>query len=307
MRLYVTGSTGFVGQWIRRRAEAQEGVWAGVEMVADGPLDILDTPALAASLGRFAPDAVLHLAAQSNVPAAIADPEATARTNVMGTLSLLAAMEQSAPAARLLNVGSGDVYGLVPEPALPIHEATPLAPRNPYAASKVAAEMFVLERARRGRLAACSVRSFNHTGPGQGPAFVFPAIARQLARLQRAGRREGEIVVGDLDITRDFLDVRDVADAYLMLLQQGEPGQVYNVASGVEVNLGQAAAQLAALARVDARFVRDPKLLRPAEQRRVRADAAPLRALGWAPRFSFDITLRDLLQDYLSRPDLELQ
>lgn len=306
MRLYLTGSSGFVGQWIARRVAETASPWGGVTLGADPELDILDIEGLRSALSQFAPDAVLHLAAQSNVPAAIADPRHTAQVNVMGTLNLLDAMEKVAPRARLLHVGSGDVYGIVPEAALPIVEEAPIAPRNPYAASKVAAEMFVLERARRGRLYACCARAFNHTGPGQSDQFVLPALALKVARLAASGAQHGEIVAGDLDVTRDFLDVRDVIDAYRILLARGENGAVYNVCSGEEVQLRHAAEQLAALAGVAARFERDPGLIRPAEQRRVRGSPERLRALGWERAIPFANTLRDLLADCQARVTMEL-
>lgn len=305
MRLYLTGSSGFVGQWVGRRVA--DHTWADVILGSDPDLDILDGAGLRDALERFAPDAVLHLAAQSNVPAAIADPRHTASINVMGTLTLLDAMEQAAPRARLLHVGSGDVYGQVAETALPITEATPLAPRNPYAASKVAAEMFVLERARRRRIDACCVRAFNHTGPGQSADFVLPALALQMARLVAKGARQGAIVAGDLDITRDFLDVRDVVDAYRLLLERGESGTVYNLCSGEEVQLRYAAERLAELSGLLVQFVRDPHLTRPTEQRRVCGSPGRLQTLGWARTVPFESTLRDLLADCRTRADLESQ
>lgn len=305
MRLYLTGSSGFVGQCLAGRVAGAEGEWGRISLGFDPDLDILDGDALAHALDRFAPDAILHLAAQSNVPASIADPVHTARVNVMGTLNLLDAMERAAPRARLLHVGSGDIYGLVPEQSQPITEQTPLAPRNPYAASKVAAEMFVLERTRRGRVKACCVRAFNHTGPGQSADFVFPALALQIARLARSGQGNGEVIAGDLDITRDFLDVRDVIDAYGILLEKGEVGAVYNVCSGEEVSLRKAAEQMAVLAGVTPCWMRDPRLTRPAEQRRVCGSPERLRALGWARSIPFEKTLRDILADCLSRAELE--
>lgn len=300
MRLYVTGSMGFVGQWVRRQIAAQREPWVGVSLAEEPGVDIRDTGALADSLARLRPDAVLHLAAQSNVPDAIADPGATAEVNVMGTMSVLQAIERAAPQARLLQVGSGDAYGLVSEDRLPVSEDQPFAPRNPYAASKAAAEMFVLERARRGRVHACCARSFNHTGPGQDERFVFPAIARQAAAVRRRGG--GRIVVGDLEITRDFLDVRDVVDAYLCLLQRGASGCAYNVCSGIETPLRPAAEAMVSGAGVVPDFVRDAELLRLAEQRRMVGDSSRLRALGWAPRISLETTLRDVMNDWLSRP-----
>lgn len=305
MRLYVTGSIGFVGRWVAQHAAKGIGPWASITLGVDPQLDILDTAGLKAALDAFAPDAILHLAGQSNVPAAIADPRDTASVNVMGTLSLLDAIEQAAPRARLLQVGSGDVYGLVAENALPVAEEAPLAPRNPYAASKVAAEMFVRERVARGRIKACCTRSFNHAGPGQLADFVLPSLAMQMARLVVEGRGGAEIVAGDLDCTRDFLDVRDVVEAYRIILEKGENGAVYNVCSGREVSLHSAAEQLARLAGIAPCIVRDPGRLRPAEQKRMCGNPAKLRALGWSPGISFETTLRDLLADCRTRVHME--
>lgn len=305
MRIYVTGSDGFVGRWVVQHAARRSGPWAGIELGADTRIDIRDTDGLKAALAAFVPDAVLHLAALSNVPASIRAPQETASINVMGTLCLLDAIEQAAPRARLLFVGSGDMYGLVDEASLPIAESAPLAPRNPYAASKIAAEMFVRERAARGRVDACCARAFNHTGPGQTADFVLPSLARQVAALAVEGRRQGTIVAGDLDCSRDFLDVRDVVEAYRVILEKGACGAVYNVCSGVEVRLRDIAGQMAALAGVGIDIERDPARLRPAEQRRVRGDPARLRGLGWQPDIPFETTLRDLLADCRSRLHLE--
>lgn len=304
-RLFVTGSAGFVGRWVAQHAAKAAGPWASIVLAADPQIDILDTERLRAALAAFNPDAILHLAGQSNVPAAIADPTGTANVNVMGTLSLLDAIEQAAPRARLLHVGSGEVYGLVPEQALPVTEEAPLAPRNPYAASKVAAEMFVRERAARGRIDACCVRAFNHAGPGQTADFVLPSLAMQMARLAVQGRNAGEIVAGDLECSRDFLDVRDVVEAYRIILEKGETGAVYNVCSGKEVSLRDAAEQLAAIAGLKLQIIRDPGRMRPAEQKRMCGNPAKLRALGWNPGISFETTLRDLLADCRTRVHLE--
>lgn len=295
MKLLITGLSGFVGGWVRDLTAAAT-PWQGITILPATGLDLLDRAGLNAIVAAHRPDAVLHLAALSSVAGAIRDPVATANVNVIGTVNLLDALENAGFGGRLLCVGSSEEYGRSAADALPVAETAPLAPRNPYAASKVAAEMFVLERVRRGRLDAVCARPFNHTGPRQDGRFVLPSLARQVAEIT-LGLRPPEILAGDLNITRDFLDVRDVVSAYLTLLQRGESGGIYNVSSGHESRLADLLDIMCRLARVEAVVQRDPALLRPVEQRRNCGDNARLRALGWAPAYTMTQTLQSLL-DY---------
>jgi GDP-4-dehydro-6-deoxy-D-mannose reductase len=300
MRLYVTGSTGFVGGVLQEVVRLDE-QWRHVRLITDPSVNVLDGAALGASVREYRPDAILHLAGRSNVSAAISSPVETAQINVIGTINLLEAIEKHVPTARLVFAGSSDAYGMVQEAQLPVTEDQPLMPRNPYAASKAAAEQFVLERARRSRLDACCTRSFNHTGPGQLPNFVIPAIARQLAQIARSQQRP-TLVTGDLDITRDFLDVRDVLQAYLCLLTaQNVAGKVFNVCSGVETHLREVARRMAEIAGLEVTFERDPALLRPAEQRRMCGNHTRLSELGWQPRIPFDNTLHAVVSHWMQQ------
>ncbi len=303
MKLLVTGLSGFVGTWLRRSL-CDPGESSRYKLVSDGGVDLLAREQLAVVLAAASPDAVIHLAARSNVADSLADPYPTVEVNVMGTLNLLDAMERAGFFGRFLFVGSGDQYGLVSPEQLPLQENSPLMPRNPYAASKCAAECLVLERARRGRLDAVCARSFNHTGPDQDARFVLPSLARQIVRISR-GRQPPEIVVGDLDVTRDFLDVRDVVRAYFRLLAAGESGATYNVCSGVERHLGETAETLMRVAGVTADIVRSQGMLRPAEQRRSCGDGQRLRALGWQPLVPWEATLQDLIAHWHERIDKE--
>ena len=199
-------------------------------------------------------------------------------------------------------VGSGDSYGLVSETDLPITEALPLRPRNPYAVSKVAAEALCYQWSQTEPFSLVMTRSFNHIGPGQSERFVVSDFAKQVIEIKK-GRREPILNVGDIDVTRDFTDVRDAAAAYALLLERGHNGESYNVCCGAERSLRSLLERLLQLANVEARIVQDAARLRVSEQRRVRGSDAKLhRDTGWEPTITLDQSLNDILQYWEERP-----
>lgn len=301
-KLLATGHRGFVGTALRQFLELQTdspAVWCPVTRESD----LLDPAQLREMLGEHQPDWVVHLAAQSHVPLSWEDPAQTLQVNVCGTANLLKALSDSGFHGRLLYVSSADVYGAVPEAALPVSEEAALAPRNPYGSSKVAAEVLCRQWARTQQLDVVIARPFNHTGPGQRAEFALPGFAREIAAI-KLGRQGPQIHVGDLDVTRDFLDVRDVANAYLALLAQGRSGETYNVCSGREVHLGDALRRLIALAGVQAEIALDPARLRPTEQRRMLGSHAKITAdTGWVPRIALDETLKQVLDFWTGELD----
>jgi len=289
MTLLLTGANGFVGQYVQAAMPCVP--------LPDG-LDLRDRAALTAAVAAIAPDAVLHLAAQSFVPASFENPHETFDINFTGTLNLLEALQAAEFRGRVLFVGSGDIYGRVPEAALPVREDQPLRPRNPYAVSKVAAEALCYQWSQTSGFEIVMVRPFNHIGPGQSPRFAIADFAKQVMEI-RLGRRAPVLRVGDIDVTRDFTDVRDVVRAYGLLLERGRNGEVYNVCSGREHSIRDLLRQLIALAGVDARIEQDPTRLRPAEQRRMVASFDLLhRDTGWQPLIPIEQSLQDLLNDW---------
>lgn len=294
--LLVTGAGGFVGRHVAAAVAA--GAFGNVALAAppDG-WDIRDARAVHALVEEVRPDAVLHLAAQSFVPRAFEAPEETFDINLMGTLHLLQALKAVRFAGRFLLVSSGDVYGLVPDDALPVDERTPPMPRNPYAASKVAAEHLCLQWHRSEGLDAMVVRPFNHIGPGQSSSFVVPTLARQVAAIA-AGRQLPVVDAGDIDTTRDFTDVRDVAAAYAALLAHGHSGATYVVGSGHERRIRDILATLCTLAGVAPEVRQDPARLRRADQRRMVADPRLiLEHTGWSSTRPLEETLTDVLDE----------
>jgi GDP-4-dehydro-6-deoxy-D-mannose reductase len=232
------------------------------------------------------------------VPQSWSDPARTLQVNVCGTANLLNALSEAGFRGRLLYVSSADIYGSVHEADLPVTEQAPPAPLNPYASSKVAAEVLCRQWARTRELDVVIARPFNHTGPGQRIEFALPGFAREMAAI-KLGQQPPQVLAGDLDVTRDFLDVRDVVNAYLALLARGRGGETYNICSGSEVHLGDALRRLAGMAGVQAAITADPARFRPSEQRRMCGSHAKITAeTGWVPRIPLDETLRQLLDHW---------
>ncbi|HEX4337950.1 MAG TPA: GDP-mannose 4,6-dehydratase [Polyangiaceae bacterium] len=297
MKVLVTGPDGFVGGHLCRGLAA-----AGHDVVeARGPgmeegLDIRDAARVDELLHASLPDAVVHLAAVSSVGKSHRDPVETLDVNVVGTAALLSAARKAVPSARLLVVGSGEVYGRT-SGGVPAAEDAPLEPLSPYAASKAAAEMVALQFHRSYGTDVVCVRSFSHIGRGQAPDFAIPSFAAQLAAIRR-GEAPPVLRTGDLTPVRDFLHVADVVDAYELLLRKGRAGSVYNVASGEGHSIRSLLDEMLDVSRVQAKVEVDPSRLRPVEIPVLLGDPARLKALGWTRRRTVRDALRDVLDEH---------
>jgi GDP-4-dehydro-6-deoxy-D-mannose reductase len=299
MRAVVTGGLGFVGRHLVEHLHAAGDEVITVDRSGDDPVDITDAAAVHAAITGAAPDAVYHLAGWADVGASWRDPVGVLRVNAEGTLHVLRACE-AAEVHRVVAVASADVYGIVTEAELPLTELSPLRPTSPYAASKAAADALALQAFLGHGLGVIRVRPFNHLGPGQSEQFVAPALAARIARAERDST--DTIPVGNLTARRDVTDVRDVVRAYRLLVERGEPGEVYNLCSGRDTSIQQLADLLVALADRPITLAPDPGLLRPVDLPVLRGDASKLRAAtGWAPEIPLEQTLADLLDDMRTR------
>ena len=314
MRALVTGAAGFVGQWVGR--ELVERGWdvAGTSLEATPPAvrpndtlasvrwhiaDVRRGEELAPLLEATKPDAILHLAGVAFVPAAQADPGAALETNVIAAARLLAEVKARRASGVLdpvvLVIGSGEQYGRHDASEMPLTELAAQRPHTVYAASKAAQEHVALEAFRSSGLRVIATRSFNHSGPGQADRFVLPALVGRALALRQSGART--LSLGNTTTIRDFLHVRDVARAYVDLVERGTAGEAYNVASGTGVDVGSLARRVLALVGVDAIFNTDAALMRPAEVPVLVGDATKLRrATGWSPRLTLDSIIDDLIR-----------
>jgi GDP-4-dehydro-6-deoxy-D-mannose reductase len=298
MRVLVTGASGFVGGYLIESLRAKGHDVIGTSLnEQDGYIhvDMRDASGIEAAVVEAAPDRVFHLAAQSRAALSWKEPAVTYEVNVSGTHYLLSALHEHSPNARVLLPCTSDQYGVVAPEECPIDEATPEKPVSPYAVSKSAQEgvgrtfhfafgMFVV-----------ATRAFMHIGPGQPPTFATGDWARQIA-LAEAGLGPAKLSVGNLDVAREFGDVRDVVSAYLDVLESGRPGEAYNVSTGDARLLRDALAILLDAATVDMQVEVDPTKIRPADPPLLQGNSDKLRAeTGWEPERKPEDTLVEVL------------
>ncbi len=309
MRVLVTGADGFVGRRLVRALLARRhdvlaacrpggpepSTWLGSDasLVRCIPLELAESKPV--PLGSERLDAVVHLAAVSSGADARNDPVNAWEVNVVGTVRLLealAARRGTGENPRVLLVSSGEVYG-AGEPR-PRQETDPVEPVAPYAATKAAAELAGLECWRRTGLGVMIARAFPHTGAGQSPRFVVPGFVGRLKEARRRGART--VPTGNLEPVRDLLDVADVVAAYLGLIERGVAGQIYNVARGSGIAVGELFDRLARLLDVDALPEVDSALVRSGDIPHLVGDPAKLeRATGWRPTITLEETLRGVV------------
>jgi GDP-4-dehydro-6-deoxy-D-mannose reductase len=296
MKALVTGADGFVGRHLLEHLRDHGDDAVGV----DRECDVTDVASVRGILESSRPDAIYHLAAMTAVAASFSNPVEYTRVNVLGTKNVLAAASELVPAATVLLVSSADVYGVVRPHDLPLVETFRVAPANPYASSKVEAEHVAHDAVRERGQRVVIARPFNHVGPGQSTDFVVPAIVDRL--LQAVADGVDEIVVGDLSTRRDFSDVRDVVRAYRLLVEKGVSGEVYNIASGVDVGLFEIAQRLVEAIAPDIRLVTDESLIRPVEVPISCGSYEKIRrATKWRPKITLDTSLRDVIADMRQR------
>ena len=305
MKTLITGCNGFVGRHAvtALRKAGHEVVGCDVSCPPASPIpclpmDVRHLDSIVQVLATVRPDAILHLGGIAFVPLGWTDPQLVFSVNTIGTLNLLDAVRQHTPATRVLVVTSAEVYGSHPAPA-PLTEDAPYRPDNIYGVAKAAADHASLLYAAHHHLPVMVARPSNHIGAGQSRDFVSSSFASQLAGI--AAGAPALMQVGNLDQRRDFTDVRDVVHAYALLLEKGQAGQAYNIASGRMIPVREIFDTLCDIANVHPRVEVSPSLFRPNESRPSYDTSRIQSQMGWKPEIPLRQTLETIYNDFRSR------
>ena len=301
--ILVTGAAGFAGGHLLELLNERHELVAWSRSTPSPALarlarwqqvDLLDRERVRSAVRDVRPSAVYHFAGVSHVAESFADVVKPLAGNVLGTHYLFDALRRAGLACRILITGSATVYASSDSP---LTEDSPLGPASPYGVSKLAQEQLGVRAVSEDGLDVVITRPFNHTGPRQTPSFMAPAVARQVALIER-GKLEPVIRIGNTSPKRDISDVRDIVRAYDALMRTGTSGVIYNVASGVGHAVGDVLNALISRSRVPVRTEVDPARMRATDVPMLVGDATRLRAAtGWHPLVSFDRMMDDLL-DY---------
>jgi GDP-4-dehydro-6-deoxy-D-mannose reductase len=324
MKALVTGADGFVGQHLI--SELLDHGFVVAASVLDLPparstlvpeqvtsvdwkaADVRDRDALVRLVAATMPDRIYHLAGFSSGGLAREHASEAVHVNAGGTVNLcqaVANVQEMEPGfdPRILVMGSADAYGDAARAGEPLTEDLPLRPVSVYGLSKAAQELAAHTYRRARRLRIFVVRGFNLVGPGQEPPFVVPEFADQVARIA-AGAADPVVTVGNLDVERDFTDVRDGVDALRRLMELDEPGAAYNVASGHGIRIGTVLDWIVDEAGVEVEIEVSGTRVRREEIASVVGDATRLReATGWQPRRDVEASVREAYRWMKSRFD----
>ena len=315
MKALITGINGFAGSYL---AEAllkadhsviglvQPGTsLSNISAIKDRlslfEVDLLAQNDLDNIISKISADVVFHLAGASSVKESFEQPEKYFQVNVIGSLNLLASCKKALPRSRIILVTSGEVYGESLGSGEKTNESAPLIPKSPYAASKAAMDMLGRIFHKSAGQEIIIARPFNHIGPRQTDVFFVPAVAKQIAEIANKGK-PAVIDLGDIDVYRDFTDVRDMVNAYIALAQKGTPGKAYNICSGKRYLLRNIVDELIKISKTKIEIRVDPARLRKSDIKDIRVDNSLLiKETGWKPRIRIEDSLSDIYQYWLEK------
>lgn len=305
MKYLITGANGFVGRYFieyLQKCEKDSKIYGAditeicaVQNIEYQQIDLNDRFEVYKMLEKIRPDYIVHLAALSSVAQSWQDPAKCFLNNTSVFLNIVDGVRELDVKCRILSVGSSEEYGIYNEP---MQEDFVLHPKSPYSVARLSQEYLSKLYVDYFDLDIVMTRSFNHIGPRQNTKFVIPSFVSQLVKISRG--EQDEISVGNIDVIRDFLDVRDVVEAYYKILKLSKTREVYNVCSGRGVRLREIIDIISQELHIQPKITIDKEKIRPNEIISVVGDNTKLRQnLGWMPRYSLDKTLEDMIGEVI--------
>jgi GDP-4-dehydro-6-deoxy-D-mannose reductase len=311
-KIFITGFSGFVSRYFLDYLEKNniKSQILGVDIINPEfnykkyksiycrfeKIDLLNNESMEMLISTFQPDYIIHFASYSSVGFSWKNPSLSFKNNMDIFLNLLEIVRKKCHKCRVLSIGSSEEYGNVNTKMIPLHEGTPLEPVSPYAVARVSQEYLSKVYSKGYGLNIVMTRSFNHIGPGQKNIFVISSFAKQLVEIKKGIQKDARLITGDISITRDFLDVRDVVDAYYKLLIDGVNGEVYNICSGQGVTLLEIIKLMCVIIDVKVTLVNDEALIRPDDNKIIIGSNDKLKvATGWRQSIPLLSSLKDIL------------
>ncbi|OGH16556.1 MAG: hypothetical protein A3C30_05200 [Candidatus Levybacteria bacterium RIFCSPHIGHO2_02_FULL_40_18] len=311
-KAFITGITGFAGSFLAEHLVGEGEYEISGTYLTDGSLknvsniqskvklnkvDLQDASAVKAIITEVKPDLIFHLAALTAPGESFENPGEFITNNILAQVNVFEAVRSSKLKSKILIVSSAEVYGNVSPQDLPVDEETRLLPVNPYAVSKVACDFLGLQYFLAYKIPIIRVRPFNHIGPRQSPSFVVASFAKKIAEIETE-KIEPVLKVGNLLAKRDLTDVRDTVRSYQLLIEKGEPGEVYNIGSGRSYEIKYLLDTLLSFSSKKINVESDPALMRPVDVPELVCDNSKIRKqTGWEPKIPIEQTIRETL-DY---------
>jgi Nucleoside-diphosphate-sugar epimerases len=303
LKALITGASGFVGKTMTKKLLSHGVEVLGIsrsvselngEATEKYQCDVQQKTKLKEILHFYRPDYIVHLAGPAFIPDSINKPETTYNVIFQGTLNLLESIRELELSAKLLYISSADVYGANSKSFL--SEQDSIEPNNPYSSAKACAELACKQYFHSYGMDIMIARPFNHTGPGQSSDFVCSNFALQIASMRNG--TSCRLMTGNIDVERDFLDVRDVVEAYFELLKSGKSGEIYNICSNQAISIRSIIEMLFRVADIEDYTieVNNDRVRKNEISLRVGDNSKIMNTTNWSPQYTMNQTVTDLFK-----------
>lgn len=303
----ITGANGFIGRHLMDELYKNNNIIYGVSrripenFIAEHPevmyeqCNLIDHASVFEILKRIRPDCIFHLAAESSVASSWKSPINIMNNNILSQINIFEVIRELELSTRIIVACSSEEYGLVQKSDIPVNEKCCFNPVSTYAVSKISQDMLAFQYFKSYNMDIVRVRSFNVEGPGRPPNYALSSFAKQIAEIEK-GSGNNTIMVGNLNVKRDYTDVRDAVKAYHQVSIKGKSGSVYNLCSGKAHCLRDLLDYMVSLSNSNIKIEVEKKRFRPSDLPLMLGDNTKLRTeIGWTPEIDIHETLVDIL------------